>query len=36
MCEDADVHARLIYSEVYLCSLLDVIFLGGQTFILTK
>lgn len=26
MCKDTDVHARLIYSEAYLCSVLDVIF----------
>lgn len=36
MCKDTDLHARLIYSEAYLCSLLDVIFVQGKSISFNK
>lgn len=36
MCKDTDVHARLIYSEAYLWSVLDVIFFWGKDIYFNK
>lgn len=36
MCKDTDVPARLIYSEAYLWSVLDVIFFWGKNISFNK